>query len=410
MNCRRIRSNILKKFFQKIGDILIFPFLFVRNIYWENILLNRFKNFANKTKNNVYIFQYQFLDMQGENCFNGGAERYVVDLANILVNRGYNPILVQASSKNNKFWIKQYGSLTVVGLYKHCYFDILSNLPKPVFSIYSGLFKWGKKKLNPNIIISHGVTWDSPDVNFSYKDLVSHFLSNVDYFVSVDTNTISQMRTFFKNQLNNRHVNFMCVPNYVDKKVFCPKKKSHDKIKILFPRRCSVERGFWLVSDVLPEILEQYPFVEFEFVGFIHDEDIKAKLGALIDLYPERVKHLLLEPEHMPDCYKNADITLIPTIYSEGTSLSCLEAMACGNFVIATNIGGLTNLIINNYNGILINPDKNELKQALKNALEDKSFFECVCNNAQSVSDTFEKRVWIQQWNDIITSIGDKCE
>lgn len=94
MNCRRIRSNILKKFFQKIGDILIFPFLFVRNIYWENILLNRFKNFANKTKNNVYIFQYQFLDMQGENCFNGGAERYVVDLANILVNRGYNPILV----------------------------------------------------------------------------------------------------------------------------------------------------------------------------------------------------------------------------------------------------------------------------------------------------------------------------
>ncbi len=130
----------------------------------------------------------------------------------------------------------------------------------------------------------------------------------------------------------------------------------------------------------------------------------------MIDLYPERVKHLLLEPEHMPDCYKNADITLIPTIYSEGTSLSCLEAMACGNFVIATNIGGLTNLIINNYNGILINPDKNELKQALKNALENKSFFECVCNNAQRVSDAFEKRVWIQQWNDIITSIGDKCE
>ncbi len=225
-------------------------------------------------------------------------------------------------------------------------------------------------------------------------------MSNVDYFVSVDTNTISQMRTFFKNQLNKRPVNFIYVPNYVDKKVFCPKKKSHDKIKILFPRRCAVERGFWLVSDVLPEILEQYPFVEFEFVGFIHDEDIKAKLGALIDLYPERVKHLLLEPEHMPDCYKNADITLIPTIYSEGTSLSCLEAMACGNFVIATNIGGLTNLIINNYNGILINPDKNELKQALKNALEDKSFFECVCNNAQSVSDTFEKRVWIQQWNE----------
>lgn len=112
----------------------------------------------------------------------------------------------------------------------------------------------------------------------------------------------------------------------------------------------------------------------------------------------------------MPDCYKNADITLIPTIYSEGTSLSCLEAMACGNFVIATNIGGLTNLIINNYNGILINPDKNELKQALKNALENKAFLSVFVIMLNVYLTRLEKRVWIQQWNDIITSIGDKCE
>ncbi len=74
----------------------------------------------------------------------------------------------------------------------------------------------------------------------------------------------------------------------------------------------------------------------------------------------------------MSNVYKNYDISLIPTLYSEGTSLSCLEAQASGNVVIATNIGGLPNLIINNYNGILINPDKNELFKAIKRVVLDK--------------------------------------
>ena len=54
-------------------------------------------------------------------------------------------------------------------------------------------------------------------------------------------------------------------------------------------------------------------------------------------------------PDEMNKAYQNADITLIPSLYSEGTSLSCIEAMACGNAVIATRIGGLSDLIINDF-------------------------------------------------------------
>ena len=40
----------------------------------------------------------------------------------------------------------------------------------------------------------------------------------------------------------------------------------------------------------------------------------------------------------MSQAYKQADISIIPTVHSEGTSLSCLESQACGNAVLATNV------------------------------------------------------------------------
>ena len=45
--------------------------------------------------------------------------------------------------------------------------------------------------------------------------------------------------------------------------------------------------------------------------------------------------------EKMPAIYQGADICVIPSIGSEATSLACLEALASGCAVVATNVGGL---------------------------------------------------------------------
>ncbi|UKI57385.1 MAG: glycosyltransferase [Clostridium sp.] len=79
------------------------------------------------------------------------------------------------------------------------------------------------------------------------------------------------------------------------------------------------------------------------------------------------VQHL----KKMNEIYKKTDISLIPTIYSEGTSLSCLEAMATENIVISTRIGGLCDLIIDNYNGYLIEPTEEDLYNKLKYVLDN---------------------------------------
>ena len=182
-------------------------------------------------------------------------------------------------------------------------------------------------------------------------------------------------------------------------------KSQKKRIKIIFPRRASAERGYWLMSSVLPSILEKYKNVDFDFIGFAHENEIVKDIEKLVQMFSGRVNHHVVEPDEMPKFYQQADISIIPTLYSEGTSLSCLEAQACGNVVIATNIGGLPNLIIDGYNGILINPNPQELMDALDRVLSDIEFREYLSKNAINVAKSFDKQIWNSRWKKIFKEI-----
>ena len=103
--------------------------------------------------------------------------------------------------------------------------------------------------------------------------------------------------------------------------------------------------------------------------------------------------------------YSRSDITLIPTLYSEGTSLSCLEAMASGNVIIATNIGGLPNLVVDGYNGLLISPSEYELLNSIDKVLSNRELSEKLATNAKLVAKAFDKTIWSKKWSDTIDYI-----
>ena len=90
----------------------------------------------------VLIFQVAMFDSKGEKCFNGGAERYVTDLANILSDCNYEPILVQKGENNNKIWERQVGKLRIFGLPVSEYIHAIRFFKKYKFVIYSGALQW----------------------------------------------------------------------------------------------------------------------------------------------------------------------------------------------------------------------------------------------------------------------------
>ncbi len=62
----------------------------------------------------VIIFQSLFFDTNGKHFYAGGAERYCLDLADIIIKLGFEPLLIQQSSCG--FWTNTKNNLKVLGI------------------------------------------------------------------------------------------------------------------------------------------------------------------------------------------------------------------------------------------------------------------------------------------------------
>ena len=67
-----------------------------------------------------------------------------------------------------------------------------------------------------------------------------------------------------------------------------------------------------------------------------------------------------------------ADIFVLPSLH-EGLSIAIIEAMAMNLPIVATNVGGIPEVIENNYNGFLVEPHKSlELSDAIEKIILNK--------------------------------------
>ncbi|GIP35119.1 glycosyltransferase [Paenibacillus sp. J2TS4] len=371
--------------------------------------------------NKIAVMTSSFLSFNGDNYYSGGAERYLIDLFELASKLGYSLTIYQYG---NYPWIRKFRNIDVVSLSRNGQntsefsIECVQNfnrffyeqvVGRSILNIYSAFFEAWPLAAKPSIGISHGVAWDNPSCRFDsgsqFWETNRRFIDGAkacEYLVSVDTNTANWMQTI---DYDIGH-KVRLVTNYVDLNEFKPRPDyeiKKEKIIILYPRRLYEARGLYIVLDILDDILDKYPQVEFHFVGKGFEEDTNNVVKKK-NKWGDRVKWYWLDPEKMPSAYYNADITLIPTLYSEGTSLSCLEAMAAGNAVIATRIGGLTDLVLNNYNGFLIDPNSESLQQAIETLVNDPDRLKIFKRRGREIAEAFSKQTWQEKWRGIISS------
>ncbi|WP_138754954.1 glycosyltransferase [Paenibacillus sinopodophylli] len=377
--------------------------------------------YANRIiERNVAVFTATFMDYNGENYYTGGAERYLVDLYEVCKDLGLKLDIYQYG---NFPWHRKYKNIDIYSLghdglnmneftvetlhaFNRRYLYAVEGTA--ILNIYSAFFQAYPQVAHPSIGISHGVSWDN--YGSQYKDGTQFWVHNerfiksaeqVQKMISVDTNTSNWFQTV-SYQTGKQMIS---IPNYVDPDEFFPVLKKEDRRKrIVYPRRLYEARGLYITLAVVDEILERFPETEFHFVGKGFEEDVNAIKKAM-EKWPNRIFCYHRDPDEMHLVYKEADIVLIPTLYSEGTSLSCLEACATGNTIIATRIGGLTDIIIDRFNGLLINPDSQSLQKAIIECLENKELSETLAKNAYEVSKAFNKKNWKDKWKSNILSM-----
>lgn len=370
----------------------------------------------------IIIMYVRYYDMDGKTKTIGGIQTYITNLVKVCSKHGYEPIVLQPS---NKSFIKNEEYCKVIGIpcnYKK-YSVISRELTKFAESISNdkdilifGSSVLCRKTKRTNVVsIQHGIYWDVLDVKGISKipSVVSTFLrfiqalielkkqKNANIIVCVDYNYIN----WYRSQTIKRNIKLFPILNFVETREYKREGLSNENISIVFARRFEKIRGTSLLANVMPRILDEYTNVRLTIAGTGSDEEYLKKVFYK---YNNQVKFTSYASDDSIDFHSKFDIALIPSIGSEGTSLSLLEAMWAGCAIIATNIGGMTNILIDKYNGLMINPDEKEFYDALKTLILNKQFREKIVSNAQNtVLQAFNKDIWEQRWIKVLEEVSE---
>ena len=148
-----------------------------------------------------------------------------------------------------------------------------------------------------------------------------------------------------------------------------------DKFKVLLPGRLTNWKGQINFIEALNILIEDYKNDNFQ--AFILGSDqgrnvYKKKLQSLIDRYNLGKKIKFIEHcKEMPLAYAISDVVISSSIEPEAFGRVSVEAQAMQKPIIATNLGGSKETIINNKTGILYKfDDPRELAKNINSFME----------------------------------------
>jgi len=357
----------------------------------------------------VDILNFNFFDWDGEHVVVGGAERYVLELARLIGSLGAQPRIVQNAGR---YFSKVYADVPVFGVPAGASMDLFAMsagfreaVSDAALVIASPLELAAHLAIDAPIIgISHGIHWDYPNNRMDLHDsaverrIVDAVLA-CSACVAVDTNFYNWIRCFDADAA----ARIRYIPNFVDLEAFraSPKRFDGPRLELLFPRRLCRERGFHELVEAFDALLPRHPSLELHLCGSGPPED-EAIARAFIERHPHRVRWSQLSMDEMPAAYASSHIVLVPTVSAEGTSLSCIEAMATNNAIVTTAVGGLPNLVIDGYNGMISGPGAKGLVEAVERLVGDRALVGRLAKNALSVVPAFARDRWLARWTPLL--------
>ena len=353
----------------------------------------------------------------------GGIQRYIFGLIDVFQEK-YKIIIIQKSSLDFKKSFKNhlvYGFKTSKRNFaKELYSKIENHLNDQDIIIWASdriSTKINHKKV---ISIQHGITFDFLDYDniyfgsilkksrflsyvyrlFQYKNAIKYFNTSPKV-VCVDYNYINWVRTVMPRMLTLKAT---VIPNFA--KItgsFIPTKININEINIIFARRFVKYRGVYIMAKIIEDLIKKRPNLKFSIYGEGPKENYLIHKFKLYD----NVKISKYKLTDLDGIYDGHQISIIPTFGSEGTSLSLLESMEAGCVPIASNVGGITNIIIDGFNGFLVNPNHKEFIKKIEFLLNHPNKLNEIRLNAnKTISDGFNFKIWSSKWEDVINEVS----
>ena len=364
----------------------------------------------------VDILYGKYLD-EDFNVTIGGVQTYITDLCKVLLKLGINVRIVQFASK--EFVYEMPNKIKCIGFninekktkkrYQALYDKaVVTRKSENAITLFATDNIIPSKVSGKVLAIQHGIFWDVS--RSTERPWIKQILSRVLYttelkkridkvntLVCVDYNFVNWYRT----QVDKVKNKVCIVPNYT--KISDVINKPEDVVNIIFARRFVHYRGTRVFVDAIKHVLSEYKNVFVTVAGSGPDEQwMKEQLTGF-----SNVSFVKYDSEDSLAVHASQHIAVVPSVGSEGTSLSLLEAMSSQCAVICTDVGGMTNIVLDGYNGIMVDAESSEkLYEALCLLINDKKLRENISYKAyETVKTSFSYKKWALKWERIIKEL-----
>jgi glycogen(starch) synthase len=177
---------------------------------------------------------------------------------------------------------------------------------------------------------------------------------------------------------------------------------------ILFVGRLVPRKGVDILLRALPQVIREMD-VRLVLAGSGNQRDYQQLAQSL------GISDKVIFLGHVPDdtlslLHSSCDLFVLPSRL-EGLGIVIIEAMAAGKPIIATNAGGIPELIESGKNGILIEiGEEKELASAIIQMLGDKSLSRAIGeNNREKVRERYSWEVAARQAERLYSDLIKKC-
>lgn len=176
-------------------------------------------------------------------------------------------------------------------------------------------------------------------------------------------------------------------------------------IKILYLGVITEKKGIYDLVSVIYENKEIFKDKIILHIGGVGESD---KLTELISQH--EVEDIIeykgwVKGEEKDSLIRESSIYILPSYY-EGLPISILEAMSYGKPILATNVGGISEIVKNEFNGLLFNPgNKDAIKNAILTLTNDLILLDKMGNNSLSIVKDYYPEAVIPQLTYIYTDL-----
>jgi len=214
-----------------------------------------------------------------------------------------------------------------------------------------------------------GDVFDFPHRSALHRKILEFTINSADYITSTSIVLREETRKFLK-----RDTELVTIPFGVDMIKFKPaERKERDFTVIGIVKTLEKKYGIEYLIKAFSILSERRDNIELVIIGRGSRERSLRLLCKKLKI-EKRVRFLgFIQNDLIPAYLNGMDIFVVPSVVdSEAFGVAAVEAAACGLPVVASNVGGLSEVVVDNRTGFLVPPaDSEAIAEKLDLLIED---------------------------------------